>query len=240
MTATANAPTVPPEARLPPDATTLARLRSSMVRGLVSTALPRQIVFVHGDRHGPKRVALTFDDGPDHLTGRYLEVLDELNIRATFFLIGSRAERHPDAVQRIVAAGHEVASHGFTHKTFPQLGAAALTDELLHTHDVLPPTATPRPLVRPPKGAVTLESMARTFAAGFTSVLWSLDSDDCRTVEPGRVIASVRTSRVRPGDVILMHEGQEWTLTALRTIVPQLRSAGYELCTVGEMMCETG
>lgn len=240
MTATVTAPSAHPETRLPPDATTLARLKSSMVRGLVSSALPRQMVFVHGDRHGAKRVALTFDDGPDDLTPRYIELLDALEVRATFFLIGSRAERHPEAVQGLIASGHEVASHGFTHKSFPQLGAAALTDELLHTRDVLPPTATTRPLVRPPKGAVTLQSMVRTFAAGFTSVLWSLDSDDCRTVEPGRVIASVRTSRVRPGEVILLHEGQEWTLTALKTIVPQLRSAGYELVTVGELMCETG
>ncbi|MFO0671510.1 MAG: polysaccharide deacetylase family protein [Polyangiaceae bacterium] len=196
------------------------------------------MAFIHGDRRGPKRVALTFDDGPDELTHRYLELLDAYGVRATFFLIGSRAERRPDAVKALVTAGHEVAGHGFTHKAFPVLGAAALSDELLHTRDVLPPTTTARPLVRPPKGAVTGGSLFRTFAAGFTTVLWSLDSNDCRTVTPQRVVDAVRPEAVRPGEVVLLHEGQEWTLAALHTIIPRLRASGYELVTVGELLSE--
>lgn len=236
MSATAPATTIAPETLLPPDASRFARLRSSVVRGLAAQTLPQRMAFIHGDRHGPKRLALTFDDGPDELTHRYLELLDAYGVRATFFLIGSRAEKRPDAVKALVTAGHEVAGHGFTHKGFPSLGPAALVDELLHTRDVIPPTATARPLVRPPKGTVTSGSLFRTFAAGFTTVLWSLDSNDCRTVTPERVVQSVRPEAVHPGDVVLLHEGQEWTLAALHTIIPRLRAAGYELVTVGELM----
>jgi peptidoglycan/xylan/chitin deacetylase (PgdA/CDA1 family) len=227
---------VPPEMLLPPEVTPAAKFRSSVVRGIASQALPKHLFFMHGDRQGPKRVALTFDDGPDEMTPRYIELLDYFSVRATFFLIGSRAERRPALMRSLVAAGHEVASHGYTHKAFPQMGAAELTDELFHTSEILPPTITPRPFVRPPKGSVTTRSLFGTAAAGFTSVLWSLDSDDCRTVDPKRIADVVSPENVKPGEVVLMHEGQDWTLQALYAIVPALRDAGYELVTVGELM----
>lgn len=233
MTTTAS---VPPELTLPPMASPFSRVRSSVVRGIAAQTFPRDVVFLHGDRRGPKRVALTFDDGPDEMTPRYIELLDRLGVRSTFFVIGSRAERRPDAVRRLISSGHELASHGFTHKSFPTLGPAQLTSELLHTADLLPPTATARPLVRPPKGSVTPGSLVRTLAAGYTTVLWSLDSDDCRTFDPDRVVSAVSPETVRPGEVVLMHEGQEWTLAALPRIVERLRANDYEFVTVGELM----
>lgn len=231
----ATAPSVPPELTLPPPATRLARLRSNLIREATSFGMPKSVIFFHGDRSGPKRIALTFDDGPDDMTHRYIELLDRHAARATFFVIGSRGERRPESVRALIAAGHEVASHGFTHKSFPEMGPAELTDELLHCAEVLPPTATPKPMVRPPRGAITARSMARTAASGFTTVMWSLDSDDCRTTNPQDVVEKV-TRQARAGEVVLLHEGQEWTLAALETIIPTLRSAGYELVTVGELM----
>lgn len=231
----ASAYSVPPELTLPPPATRLAQMRSNLIREVTSFGLPKSVIFFHGERTGPKRVALTFDDGPDHMTDRYIELLDRHRARATFFVIGDRAERRAPMTRALIAAGHEVASHGFTHKSFPEMGPAELTDELLHCAEVLPPTPTARPMVRPPRGAINARSMMRTAASGFTSVMWSLDSDDCRTVNAQDVVDKV-TKRVRPGEVILMHEGQDWTLTALETIIPSLRSAGYELVTVGEMI----
>jgi peptidoglycan/xylan/chitin deacetylase (PgdA/CDA1 family) len=221
---------------LPPEASRLARFRSHLIREIASQALPRHVVFMHGARAGARRIALTFDDGPDEMTPEYIRLLERYGVRATFFVIGSRAERRPEAVCDLIAAGHEVASHGFTHKAFPHMGPAELTNELLYASEVIPPTPTPRPLVRPPKGAVTASSLVRTTAAGFTSVLWSLDSDDCRTVEPSRVASSVAPGKVRPGEIVLLHEGQEWTLAALHTIIPELKGAGYELVTVGELI----
>lgn len=232
----ATSPSIAPELTLPPAATTWGKLRSSVLRHVAARALPQSFMFFHGARMGPKRVALTFDDGPDEGTVRYLELLERLNVRATFFVIGDRAERRPDAVREILAAGHELAGHGFTHRQFPELSAAELVAELLRTAEALPLTTTRHPLVRPPKGAVNPRSLGRTAAAGFTSVMWSLDSDDCRTTDPARVASAVSPSRVKPGEVVLMHEGQEWTLEALPRIVGELRSAGYELVTVGELM----
>lgn len=194
---------------------------------------PRELLVRHGSRKVP-RVALTFDDGPDALTPRYLDLLDQLAVRATFFLIGTACERSPEAVRDIVARGHEVASHGHTHKTFPSLSASALSAELSRVQELLPPSERRRPLLRPPRGAVTPVSLLRCAAAGYTTVLWSLDSDDCRTESAGEVAA--RAASAKSGEIILLHEGQEWTLEALPAVVTSLRGAGLELVTVGEML----
>lgn len=187
----------------------------------------------HGSRKVP-RVALTFDDGPDELTPRYLDVLDRLAVRATFFLIGTACEKRPEMVREIVARGHEVASHGHTHKIFPSLSASDLSAELRRVAELIPPPARRRALLRPPRGAVSPRSLVRCAAAGYTTVLWSLDSDDCRTNSAEEVVAQVRTAR--PGEIVLLHEGQEWTLDALPAMVSSLRGTGLELVTVGEMV----
>lgn len=214
--------------------TFFAHMKSQLVREFAARALPSNVLLLRGSRKGPRRVALTFDDGPDAMTLQYLRMLDRLDLRATFFLLGMNAEKRPDLVRAIVAAGHEVASHGFSHRTFPALGRRGLVDELIHTADLLPPSPTARPLVRPPRGALNAATLVQVAAAGYTTVLWSLDSDDCRTSDPNEVEA--RLSRVEPGEIVLMHEGQKWTLEALPGIAARLREQGMEPTTVGELL----
>ena len=194
---------------------------------------PRHVLVRHGSRKS-RRVALTFDDGPDALTPRYLDLLDRLAVRATFFLIGESCARSPGTVREIVARGHEVASHGHTHTIFPSLSARELTGELSRVQELIPPSERRRPLVRPPRGVVSPASLLRCAMAGYTTVLWSLDSDDCRTKSAAEVAR--RASGAAPGEIVLLHEGQEWTLDALPAIVASLTGAGLELVTVGEML----
>ncbi|MEO6575496.1 MAG: polysaccharide deacetylase family protein, partial [Polyangiaceae bacterium] len=97
---------------LPPEASALARLKSRVMRAAVGTTFPASVLIAHGSSGSAdngKRIALTFDDGPDQMTPRYLELLDRLGVRSTFFLIGKHAELLPSMVNEIVAAGHEVA-----------------------------------------------------------------------------------------------------------------------------------
>jgi peptidoglycan/xylan/chitin deacetylase (PgdA/CDA1 family) len=188
-------------------------------------------------RRGPKelpRVALTFDDGPDEMTTKYLDLLDRFGVTATFFVIGTACARFPAVLREIVARGHEVASHGHTHTLFPKLSGSALTAELASVQELIPPPERRRPFVRPPRGAVTPATVLRCASLGYTTVLWSLDSDDCRTTSPGEVAARVATSQA--GEIVLMHEGQQWTLDALPTIIPALLDRGMDLVTVGTML----
>lgn len=187
-------------------------------------------------RTTPGRVALTFDDGPTSLTPRLLDVLAELDVRGTFFVIGELCAARPELVRAIADAGHELASHGYTHRRFTALSRRELEAELSRTRDLLPRPSTARPLVRPPYGSISPYSLLICAQRGFTTVLWSLNSHDWRLQDAGDVARKTLTQRATPGEILLFHEGQAWTLDALPTIVGGLRQAGHELVTVGELL----
>jgi len=224
-------PTPPPRIAAPSAPPTL----TSRVKVRVAEALPRSLIVRRGSGH-EKRVALTFDDGPDEMTDAYLDLLDKFNARATFFVFGKACAKYQDAVARIAARGHELAGHGFTHKSFTKLDAGALRDELERTSALLPRVATARPLVRPPHGATSLRSLMVTARAGYTTVLWSRDSDDCRTQNAAEVAARVAPASLTPGEIVLLHEGQSWTLDALPEILGKLAAEGWRTVSVGEML----
>src|SRR5687768_12332400 len=98
-------------------------------RDVVFDALPASRVI----RRGPaavRRVALTFDDGPDDLTGEYLDLLDRLGVSATFFILGERSSDQPQRVREYVRRGHQIAGHGWDHQSFPALSPSQLRDQL--------------------------------------------------------------------------------------------------------------
>jgi peptidoglycan/xylan/chitin deacetylase (PgdA/CDA1 family) len=129
-----------------------------------------------------KAVALTFDDGPTSLTPEYLCLLDRLGVRATFFVVGEACAQYPHLVRAIASHGHELANHGYTHRRFTNLSSSELEQELQLTQELLDGVRTSEHrLVRPPHGATSLRSMLNCSLAGFTTVLWSLDSGDSRT-----------------------------------------------------------
>jgi peptidoglycan/xylan/chitin deacetylase (PgdA/CDA1 family) len=228
--------TLPAEPRLAADASRWARLRSGALRTLVAAAAPRSVLAVRGSRRdGRRRIAFTFDDGPNAMTPRYLDVLGELGIRATFFLIGENAARMPDVVADVAGRGHEVGGHGWSHTPFTRLEPAALRREIERTAAVMP---RPCRLVRPPRGALSVRALAEVALAGYVTVLWSLDSDDCRTGDAREVEHRLAPGRIRAGDIVLLHELQPWTLHALERAVPRLRDAGFAFATVGDLLDE--
>jgi peptidoglycan-N-acetylglucosamine deacetylase len=201
-----------------------------------AAVLPRSLLMCQGPKQ-PCGVALTFDDGPTELTRAYLETLARLDVRATFFVIGELCSQRPDDVAEIARRGHELGGHGYTHRPFSQLRPGELGNELTRTQDLLPTAQrTARKLVRPPQGALSLSALLTCAVAGFTTVLWSHDSGDCRTECAGDVVRALAEAPLAGGEIVLLHEGQSWTLEALPEIVGRLRKAGHELVTVGELL----
>lgn len=228
------APTIAPPPKLAPAAR--APGLASRLKGLAAQALPRAVIARRGAATAHKQVALTFDDGPHEMTDAYLDVLDRFGARATFFVVGQACVEHRAALLRMVARGHEVAGHGFTHTPFPKLEREALLDELRRTSALLPPVRTRRALVRPPTGATSLRSLALCARAGYTTAMWSRDSDDCRTNSADDVAARVAPETLGAGEVVLLHEGQDWTLAALPRILERLAAAGWQARPMGELL----
>jgi peptidoglycan/xylan/chitin deacetylase (PgdA/CDA1 family) len=223
-------------ALLQPSRLLFTRARSVALRGTALRLLPHAVLFANGRRDlSRRRIALTFDDGPDPMSARYLDVLARLGVRATFFLVGKNAAHSPGLVREYVRRGHDVGAHGWSHTSFAGMSRERLADELARTAAALPP-ARGRPMVRPPFGRLSLASLYRLAVAGYTTVHWSVDSDDCRTTDVHAVEHRLAPERLSPGDVVLLHEHQPWTLDALPAVVRALRGAGWELVTVRELM----
>jgi peptidoglycan/xylan/chitin deacetylase (PgdA/CDA1 family) len=181
--------------------------------GLLS---PRSGIFARphlGAAPGARRVALTFDDGPDpEVTPRVLALLAAHHQRATFFVVGARAEAHPELVRAIVAAGHGVGNHSYAHAwSTPLHSTARLAGELVRAQAVIQRAAgvTPR-WFRPPVGLFgpRVESAARR--AGLQLCGWTLRSNDASLYgyDAVRVRARVR-ALLQDGDVIVLHDGAE-------------------------------
>nr|HEX4316097.1 polysaccharide deacetylase family protein [Kofleriaceae bacterium] len=204
-------------------------------------ALVKKVVFdrVPGLlRRGPsnaRRVALTFDDGPDDLTPRYLDTLDKLHVPASFFLIGNACQRRPELVREYVRRGHHIAAHGYDHTRFTKLDRRALLDQCDRTDRELSSVWPGRAWVRPPYGAVDASTIVSLRLAGYTVALWSLDSHDYEDRDPAVVASRCAPMRVHNGDVLLFHEGQPWTLDALPSIIERLRGSGFDFVTMRDL-----
>jgi len=189
-------------------------------------------------RRGPltsKRIALTFDDGPDEMTPAYLELLDDLGVPATFFVCGDRAAKHPELVREYVRRGHQVANHGYDHTRFTTLSRRKLLEQLERTEHALGGQVTGRAWVRPPHGALDASSLLAMRTAGYIVALWSIDSHDYDVRDPHQLAEACSPAVVNAGDVLLFHEGQQWTLDALPRIVAALHASGLECVTMQDL-----
>ncbi|WP_127547726.1 MULTISPECIES: polysaccharide deacetylase family protein [Paenibacillus] len=195
--------------------------------------------------NGPstKKVALTFDDIPDpRFTPQVLDVLKKYNVRATFFIVGSRAEKHPDLVKRIVKEGHMVGNHSYNHPEFSKLSMNAFRKQILHTGDIIRRLAgyTPK-MIRPPYGDINEEQLRWAAKQHYSIVNWNVDSLDWKGLSKEQVKDNI-LSAVKPGSIVLQHAGGgvgsnlNGTIEALPEIIEELRNRGYELVTLDEML----
>jgi peptidoglycan/xylan/chitin deacetylase (PgdA/CDA1 family) len=183
-----------------------------------------------------KKIALTFDDGPSgELTPKILDVLQHYDVHATFFVLGRRAKQHPRTLRRIASEGHELGSHGWSHRSFRGLYHSQIREELEDTAAVIEDAAGHRPrLLRPPFGRYA-DSATTIFAdMGLDVVLWTIDSRDWDE-DPARTVETI-VRKARPGSIVLLHDREAATLRALPQIIGSLQSLDFELVTVSELI----
>lgn len=159
---------------------------------------------VAGVRTREPVVALTFDDGPDpESTPRVLDLLLRFGARATFFMVGSQAERHPDLVARVAGAGHAIGNHTWDHPVLPRLPAADRRAQLRDCRKALTPWGAA--LFRPPYLAQSHASRLEALWMGYKVILANADSEDWWDPDPDRIAERLR-ARVRPGSFVLLHD----------------------------------
>jgi peptidoglycan/xylan/chitin deacetylase (PgdA/CDA1 family) len=217
----------------------LAPLISAVVGGLGYVACYGGIAGSHG-RRDRRRVALTFDDGPDpDRTPALLDALAIFGVRATFFLIGRAVDGSPSLTARIAAEGHEIGNHTYTHRYLPLARSRTVAAELAAADAaIVRATGTVPTLARPPYGGRSPLNMRAFAASSKRLVTWDVNSFDW-IGRPAHEVARRVVERARPGSIVLMHEarkGGEVTIEAVRLLIPQLLQQGFDLATVTDTM----
>ena len=181
------------------------------------------------------QVALTFDDGPSYVTDRVLDVLEEVGVKATFFVIGERVADHERQLRRMAACGFQIGNHTWNHKFISKMSSDELRQTLLQTNDAICGACGVTPtIMRPPGGAWSDEALAVLGEMGLPAVFWSVDPRDWETQDAQSTINHV-LSHVEDGSIVIMHDRYEPTADAVEVIVPELVSRGIELLTIDEL-----
>lgn len=192
-----------------------------------------------------RTIALTFDDGPDPVwTPKILDLLREQQVHATFFVVGTAVAAHPDLARRIVAEGHQIAVHSFTHANLSTASSWRRSLELKQSQLILAgATGVSTTLLRPPyssePSALTdrdWKALQETRKAGYLAVLTSQDSEDWRKPGTAQVIAN-SMPRSTAGQVLLMHDAggdRSQTVEALSKLLPRLKARGFRFATVSD------
>jgi peptidoglycan/xylan/chitin deacetylase (PgdA/CDA1 family) len=183
-------------------------------------------------------IAMTFDDGPHaENTPRLLDMLKKRDIKATFFVVGQCVAEYPAIMKRIVAEGHEVANHSWSHPLLTKMGEDAVTSQLQKTHDAIVETTgvTPK-LLRPPYGGFSLNQ--RNWANkkwGYKIILWDVDPLDWKYRNAARVHSEIVKLTV-PGSIVLSHDIHKSTVDAMPETLDALAAKGFKFVTVSELL----
>jgi len=184
-----------------------------------------------------KKIALTFDDGPyPRLLDQYLDILAKYNVKATFFCLGSLVQSNPEAAKKIVAGGHELATHSWGHSQLTKLSAAELKNDFAKTSAAVYEAIGYAPyMFRPPYGSIDDDVKAAAAESGMLAVCWNVDTEDWRAKSADAIVNECMRA-ASDGAIILMHENKELTVAALPRVIEGLQNKGYELVTVGELI----
>ncbi len=183
-----------------------------------------------------KKVALTFDDGPNECyTEELLDGLAVRGVKATFFLIGKKVEQNPEIVKRIYEEGHLLGNHSYDHVNLSEMSEKDACEQINKTNDAIKQiTGTAPEYLRPPFGSYKKNLDAEM---DMIEVLWDVDPRDWSIKNTGKVVNRVVT-KVEDNDIILLHDEYATSIAAAMEIIDILQGQGYEFVTVDELLLE--
>lgn len=184
-----------------------------------------------------KVVALTFDDGPTDKTGSILSLLDDYEVKATFFLIGQDIEEHPEEAKKIVEAGHQIGNHTYSHKRMVLKSPSFIKNEIEKTDALIANIGYQKtPVVRPPYGKKLIGLPYYLNKHQRETITWNLEPDTFFTKTEDKI--NYVKENIQPGSIILLHPMYDQTDNELQTIegiLQSLTDEGYTFVTVDDL-----
>ena len=184
-----------------------------------------------------KIIALTFDDGPNYNTNKVLEVLEEYNVRATFFVLGSKIKGNEHIIKRIKESNSEIGNHTYNHKILTRLKEEDIKKEIDSTSNQIYEVIGEYPnLLRPSYGIINqkIKKISNT-----PIIIWNIDTLDWKYHNSKKIAGRV-LSKAKDGDIVLMLDVYSSTANALKIIIPELKERGYTFVTVSELFYYKG
>ncbi|NMB45908.1 MAG: polysaccharide deacetylase family protein [Firmicutes bacterium] len=205
--------------------TTVSRMIASRLVPIYRVEIPKQ------------QMSISFDAmwGTDH-TDELLHILEQNNVKTTFFLGGYWVEKYPDYVRKIAAAGHEIGNHTYSHPHLNNLSPASIRQELERNHsNIKAITGTDPFLFRPPFGEYSNKVIEVAKELGYYTIQWSIDSLDWKDVSAGFIVDRI-LSQAGPGEIVLMHNNGKHTAEAVARFLPELKQRGFEIVPISELI----
>ncbi len=184
-----------------------------------------------------KKIALTFDDGPSEFTLEVLELLKKYNAKASFFCIGKNIEKHPEIVKQIIAQGHLVGNHSYSHSNFFDFYNARQIQEEIEKTDALLEKLTSKKInfFRPPYGVTTPSIRRALKLTGHKTIGWNIRSLDGGTKNQELILNRI-TKRVSPGGIVLLHDTGEHSVLVLEQFLQFLQQNNYQVVSIEELL----
>lgn len=209
---------------------------SSTVKAVKTANTPREIPIYHVDTD-KKQVALSFDaawgnEQTDHL----LDILDEYDVKTTFFLVGAWVENYPESVKEIAERGHDVGNHSNTHPHMTQIAQSKMEEEVEQCNDKIEEITGCRPtLFRAPYGDYNNDVVKTVNGYDMYCVQWDVDSLDWKDPTPEQITQNI-LKKIKDGSIILMHNGATNTPEALPMVIEGIKEKGYEIVPISEIL----
>ncbi|HAC64481.1 MAG TPA: polysaccharide deacetylase [Cyanothece sp. UBA12306] len=187
-----------------------------------------------------KAIALTYDDGPSPIyTNQLLTLLERLQVKATFFVIGKNIEQYTDTVRLIITKGHELGNHSYSHQQLVLKKPSFIREEIEKTEQILHQLGVNQEIhFRAPFGFKLFILPYILSNMGKKNIMWDVDPKDYASSDPD-LIENYIIEHIKPGSIILLHDGgsdRSATVAATERIIPKLRNKGYKFKTISELL----
>jgi peptidoglycan-N-acetylglucosamine deacetylase len=203
----------------------------------VQTSASKRLLPIYNVKTEEKKIAISFDAAwGNEETQTLIDILKEYNVKTTFFVVGSWVDKYPDSVKALAEAGHEVCNHSNTHPHMPKLTQQEMTAQITECNKKIMAITGKSPLLfRPPYGDYNNAVIDTVNSLKMYPIQWDVDSLDWKDPTPQQISSRV-ISKVKPGSIILMHNGAKNTPQALPTILQTLQSQGYQFVRISELI----
>ena len=218
-------------------ATAALGLGTVTVNKAITAANTKRDIPIYSVETDEKKVAISFDAAwGNEQTPELLRILEEYDVKATFFLVGQWVDKYPQSVKDIASKGHDVENHSNTHAHMTNLSTADMKKEVTNCNDKIKAITGKCPtLFRPPYGDYNNDVVGVVKSTDMYCIQWDVDSLDWKDLSAAQITERI-TSKITNGSIVLLHNGAKNTPAALPSIIEGIRAQGYELVPISELV----